>query len=347
MTSISKLIAHSIIVNLLVAGSVYCQQTDSEIYEFRDGASAKGFWAFDTLKVGESKNFIRLDGPGVINKLWWSTFPLTKEKNNHLAQNIILNIYWDDSDKAAVSVPLADFFCQPLQLQAVENHFFNSTNDQVVFNSLIPMPFRTHARLELLNRSDIELVFFYALDVEYKTLSENSMYLHAHWSRYSDIPIDSGFAILPKIKGKGRYLGTHIALHQQNVLENWPWYARPTVIDIDLEGDSREHALFIFTLDDFIGSGWWDRESEHNSYSHDYTGRPLVKMDSVNNLSTVLYRYHVNEPLWFKENISFFIGRNWNFENQKIGNGTWNTTAFFYLDRPKNDLPDVVLKERE
>jgi hypothetical protein len=314
-----------------------------DIYEYQENASSQIFWAYDTLAPNGKMDFLKINDQGVINRFWWTTFPKKNDQENlNLAQEILLNIYWDNSDKPAISVPIADFFCQPNQLGLVENHFFNSTNDQLVFNSMIPMPFRTNARFELVNYHDEQIVFFYGVDLELKELNKNTLYLHSYWQYFTDLPADSSFYVLPEIEGRGKYLGTHFGLHQKNVLKNWPWYTRPTSIFLDKTETSNEPNLFIYTLDDYLGSGWWDREQTHEVFNFEYTGRPVVSLDDEDNLTIVMYRYHVIDPLWFSQNMSFQVGKNFNWENQKIGNGHWATTAFFYLDKPISNLPEIT-----
>ena len=315
-----------------------------DIYEYQDNNSSQIFWALDTLAPNENIDFLNINDQGVINRFWWTTFPKGRSnmENLKLAQGILLNIYWDNSDMPAISTPIADFFCQPNQLGSVDNHFFNSTNNRLVFNSMIPMPFRKNARFELVNYHDEQIVFFYGVDLELKELSKNTLYLHSYWQYFRDFPADSAFYILPEIEGKGKYLGTHFGLYQENVLKNWPWYTRPTSIFLDKKETSNEPDLFIYTLDDYLGSGWWESEKIHEVFNFDFTGRPVVSIDDNNNLTIVMYRYHVIDPLWFSENISFLVGKSFNWQNQKVANGYWSTTAFFYLDKPNSNLPRIT-----
>lgn len=310
-----------------------------QIYKYQHNVTSKGFWESAIVKPGSSTDFCVVNGPGVINKLWLTTFPSNESQDIELANNLIINIYWDNSEKAAISVPIADFFCQPLKLQAIENYFFNSTNDQLLFSAEIPMPFRKSARFELMNYSDKHVEFFYGVDVELKELDENALYLHAYWQQFINFTHDKSFLLLPKINGKGRYLGTHISLYQQKVLNNWPWYTRPISISLDAIHEDDKPSFYIKTLDDFFGSAWWDREKIHNTYTYRYIGRSLVELDDANNLSIVMYRYHVQDPLWFKESIEVRIGENWNWQKQKIANGNWSTTSLFYLNSPTSELP--------
>ncbi|MCK5134476.1 MAG: DUF2961 domain-containing protein [Bacteroidales bacterium] len=99
-------------------------------------------------------NLCNINGEGVINRFWCTYLPTTEEVNNYLGRALVLNIYWDGSETPAVSAPFADFFCQPMKLQAIDNHFFNSSTEK-------------------------EILFWFGADVEFKKLNNNSLYLHA------------------------------------------------------------------------------------------------------------------------------------------------------------------------
>ena len=308
------------------------------LYEMQDNTKSEVIWKFNKLKRMESLSLSNIEGEGVINRIWCTWLPTNEKENNFLGRALVLNIYWDGSETPAVSAPLADFFCQPMKLQAIDNHFFKSSNEFCVFNSLIPMPFRKNARIEIINDTEKEILFWFGVDVEFKKLTKNSLYLHTYWHRFNDVPVDSGFTVLPEVKGKGRYLGTNIAVKQHKVQEGWPWYTRPVSISLDQKDKKDKPTLHIGTIDDFICSGWWSMEKEHKPYTSMFTGRPFVQKDTVSNLSVVMYRYHVQDPLWFKESVSFKIEPT---HNKEAAQGDWSTTSYFYLDKPANSLPAI------
>ncbi|MEM8568798.1 MAG: DUF2961 domain-containing protein [Bacteroidota bacterium] len=304
-----------------------------QIFNYQEDIESKSIWESTMVKANSSVVFSEITGPGIIMKLWLTTFPSNDKENIELAENVTLNIYWENSKTAAVSVPLSDFFCQSLRLQALENCFFHSTNNQILFASIIPMPFRKKAKLEVRNDLDKDFELFFGLDIEFKELEQNTMYLHTYWQKLNYLSPDEQFLLLPELKGRGRLLGTHLSLIQRNPLENWPWYTRPITVHLDSKS---EPGLYVKTLDDFFGSAWWDREPEHNTYTYQYIGRPLVEMDMEDNLKVALYKYNVQDPLWFHESIKIEIGENWNWGKQKIGSGDWTTTSFLYLKNHQN-----------
>ena len=302
-----------------------------QIFNYQENKSSRGIWESTMVKAHSSVVFSEITGPAIIQKLWLTTFPSSQQEDIELAENVMLNIYWENSKSAAVSAPLSDFFGQSLKLQALENHFFHATNNQVLFASTIPMPFRGKVKLEVSNKLDKDFELFFGVDLEFAEVGPDALYLHTCWQKSNHLSADDPFLLLPELTGHGRFLGTHLSLIQRDPLNNWPWYTRP--ITFSLDGRS-EPGLYIKTLDDFFGSAWWDREPEHNTYTYQYIGIPLVETGENGLLKVGLYRYHVQDPMWFHSRIKIEIGKNWNWGNQKIGSGDWTTTAFFYLERP-------------
>ena len=135
-------------------------------------------------------------------------------------------MFWDNEKKPAVSVPVADFFGVAQGMVKFENEFFASPEGRS-FNCFIPMPFRKAARITITNDADKKLnnIFF---DVDYsllKTWNSDFMYFHAFWNRDSATTPGEDFELLPHIAGKGRILGTHVALNA-NPLYRKSWWGR-------------------------------------------------------------------------------------------------------------------------
>ncbi|MEN8229161.1 MAG: DUF2961 domain-containing protein [Bacteroidota bacterium] len=117
----------------------------------KENFGAKGH-ACDAVKVGESKTILDLDGSGIINRIWMTIGNRTLE----MLRGLVINIYWDHEEKPAVSAPFGDFFGVGHGKTAVyENALFANPQGKS-FNSFIPMPFKTHAMIELVNESEIE-----------------------------------------------------------------------------------------------------------------------------------------------------------------------------------------------
>src|SRR5205085_4052067 len=93
------------------------------------------------------------------------------------------------------------------------------------FNCVVPMPFRAGMKIVLTNESGADLDACY-YDVDY-TLGdrhgENALYFHAHYRRESPTAIQKDYAVLPQIKGRGRYLGANLGVivNREVYLNTW------------------------------------------------------------------------------------------------------------------------------
>lgn len=160
----------SVILGLCL--SVQAQTPSAPLYQMQ-AAKTKVHWASAKIPALGRGDLVNAEGEGVITRFWGTFYPLyeptkRREFNNYVTRALVVNIYWDGVKKPAVSAPLADFFCQPLELQAIENEFFTSSNELCLFDCSIPMPFRKSARIELVNDSDKEINFFYLVHVDQK-----------------------------------------------------------------------------------------------------------------------------------------------------------------------------------
>jgi hypothetical protein len=311
------------------------------LYQMQDDAESTLHWKSVRLMRDVPNEVIRLEGEGVINRIWCTFIPKDQKQNDYLGRALVLNIYWDGSEKPAVSAPLADFFCQPLHLQPIENRFFSSSNRLCVFNSLISMPFRKGARIEIVNDSGEDMLFWYGLDVEKKAPDDKALYLHAYWKRQVRVEPEDELVVLPTVVGKGRYLGTQFALEQDDVGDKWRWYSRNVRLFQDNED---EPSTLIGTLDDYVCSGWWSLETDHQPDASPFTGRPLVSKRENGSLAVAFYRYHVPDPIWFHKSLSVRVGKHVQYGKSplpKIAPGDWSTTAYFYLNTPSNSLPAI------
>lgn len=297
------------------------------MYRMNPDARSENAWQCVKLPAGEASTVCSITGAGVINRFWCTWIPQGPENNNDTGRALRVNFTWDNAELPAVSVPLADFFCQPLQLCAIQNHFFHASSDLCVFNALIPMPFRDGARLEIVNGTDAELLFWYGLDIEHKPLPEDALYFHAAWQNITDHPASQAIDVLPTLEGSGRYLGTQVALLQDEVQPDWSWYCRPVRIYLD----KLRPVVDIDTFDDYVCSGWWSKERTRKPYMEPFSGRPHVCERADGSLTVACYRYHVRDPLWFHDSMSVVFGAN---TSEAPGLGNWALTSYFYLNRP-------------
>ncbi|MEN8227593.1 MAG: glycoside hydrolase family 172 protein [Bacteroidota bacterium] len=246
---------------------------------------AKGH-AFDILDVGESKTLLDMEGPGIINRIWMTIGIQTPE----MMRSLVINMYWDHEEKPAVSVPFGDFFGMGHGKTAVYENALFANPEGKSFNSFVQMPFKTHARIEVVNESDIQLpTLFY--DVNLQLLEEwddDWLYFHCFWHRDTSCTLEEDFQILPEVEGKGRFLGSNISVNINTEIRGW-WGEGE--VKIFLDGDGDYPTLVGTGTEDYIGTGWGQ-----GVFQTDFTGS---LMSDTSTEQYAFYRYHIPDPVFF------------------------------------------------
>jgi len=254
------------------------------------------------INPGKTAVIADVKGSGTINRMWFTLW----KRNAKALRGIKLEIYWDDAKTPAVQVPFGDFMCQSLgTMTSFENVFFSSPEGRS-FNCYIKMPFKKSAKILLINESDeINAVYY---DVSY-TLGEkhynNMLYFHSGWRRNKKMKKREDFTILPKIEGKGKFLGCHLEAVQNPAMSNF-WWGEGEV-KIYLDGDTNFPTLCGTGTEDYIGTGYGQGKFDHLYQGNQY----LSEMKDKNGF----YRFHVPDPVYFYKNIKVDI--------QVMGGGTF------------------------
>lgn len=340
------------------------------------GKGAKGY-PYHVLKAGESVTLLDIKGSGIINRIWMTADDLFHIPEEHRSMKI--EMFWDGSKKPAVSAPLEDFFNQVFgQMVAFDNHLFSSPEGRSLM-SYAQMPFRKGAKVVITNESEkFSHRIFYDINLTMvEELADDAMYFHAYWRRNKATEPGVDFQISPKLKGKGRFLGTNIGMINFHKYSGW-WGEGE--VKIYLDGDDKLPTLVGSGTEDYIGSGW-----AQGVFHTKYMGSSIVD-DKAGRYA--FYRFHIIDPVYFKKDIKVtiqqmggtqkenvlkfqnegkpaipvcFIDGNkkqWNFfdgdakfEDDKFEGGTWTNyyrqddvcaTSYFYLTTPHGVMPAVV-----
>ena len=248
------------------------------------------------VKPGEQVTIAELAGPAVITRFWltldWpskSPYPGSMLRN----RSVRLVIHWDDADAPAIDVPIGDFFCHPLGYDVpFENALFaNPTGRSSLCH--IPMPFRRRATIAIANDFDRPVTVFH--DIRFMRGIEpdpDDGYLHACFQR--TVPDRPGpeHHILPRVHGKGRYLGMHLGMITDRFTPlEWHLASPRFYIDNDTEWPSMMGA----SLDDFGGASWvYDMP-----YMHQDSGLILSRPFADGGGHFGMYFYHRRDPIYF------------------------------------------------
>ncbi len=312
------------------------------------------------IKAGESRILAEANGTSGTVRRIWMTFP---DRTPQQLRSYKIEMYWDGAAKPAVSAPVGDFFGIGLGMKVPFQSAFFSDPEGRSFNCFIPMPFKTGMKIVLVNESKADLgELFY--DVDY-TLGDrhpaNMLYFHAHYRRENPTMIQKDYEILPKITGKGRYLGANVGvIVNTNEYAN-TWWGEGE-IKMYLDGDTTNPTIAGTGTEDYIGTAWGQGQ-----FNNLYAGSPVA---DERFFRWCFYRYHVVDPIYFYKDARITMQQigylaphsrgNLIYNKRQIieaGPGQkpkdlskdgkfersddWSSCVYFYLDKPVNDLPSI------
>jgi hypothetical protein len=345
----------------------------------KENDKAKGH-AFDNIKAGESKILLSVNGSGIIKRMWLTL----NDRTPQMLRSLKIEMFWDNSEKPAVSAPLGDFFGVGLgRKTAFENELFADPEGRS-FICYIPMPFKTAAKIVITNESNKDLKYLF-YDIDFLLTDKwdpESLYFHCCWNRKRKTELGKDFEILPKVLGVGRFLGTNIGVKADSIYE-YSWWGEGEV-KIYLDGDTEYPTLVGTGTEDYIGTGWGQGKF-YNRYSGCLIADTAKK-------EWAFYRYHIPDPVYFSKDCRVAIQQIGGDSKEKVikliekgvplipvsidakpfmkileilpvpdlkdknlpsgwtnfyRQDDWSATAYFYLNTPANNLPKLLpVKDR-
>jgi hypothetical protein len=252
----------------------------------KSNAGAKGA-AFTWLKAGETKTLLDVKMAGIIQRLWFTI----DDRSPEMLRALRIRIYWDGSKVPAVDAPFGDFFCFALgKPVAFQSALFSSPEGRS-FNCTIPMPFKTAARVTLTNESgkDLNLLFFDIDFLQKNIPDKDALYFHAQWSHYPHNAIGQDIELLPKVTGKGRFLGVSAGVNVNSAYGHTWWGEGEVKMYID--GDKENPSINGTGAEDYIGTGWFE-----GFFANQYQGC-LLADDQKGQYA--FYRFHIPDAILF------------------------------------------------
>ncbi len=107
------------------------------------------------------------------------------------------------------------------------------------------------------NETDVDLNSFY-YDVNCTVGDahpETAAYLHAHWRRETPTTFMEDYTILPQVEGHGRFLGCNLGVIADTGRYYRSWWGEGEV-KVYLDGDTSHPTLCGTGTEDYIGTGW-------------------------------------------------------------------------------------------
>ena len=253
--------------------------------------TAKGN-AFENMEPGETKKLLDIKGEGAIQRIW-----LTIDHNPVKLRSLRLQFFWDGSNKPAVDVPLGDFFGYNLGKQIAFQSALFSSGEGRSYNCYIPMPFKKAAKVLLINEGTERVKLFYDIDFLLQKLPLNSLYFHAYWNRQQSGQLGDDYILLPKIEGKGRFLGISVGLNTDTSYSK-SWWGEGEV-KMYLDGDTKYPTINGTGAEDYIGSAWG-----LGTFTNWYQGCTIAN-DSTGQFN--FYRWHIPDAIYFNKDIKVTI----------------------------------------
>ena len=329
--------------------------------------------AFAPIPAGQTLTLVDSAGPGIIRRVWITI----SDRSPQMLRSLRIECFWDHESTPAVSAPLSDFFSVSLgRVATFESELFASPEGRS-FCCYIAMPFRSHARITVTNDSAKDLShLFYDINFTLEPLPEAAMYFHAHFRRESPTTLGQDFEILPRVTGRGRFLGSSVGLIADPLYEG-TWWGEGEV-KCFLDGDGQHPTLAGSGLEDYISTGWG-----LNKFAQRYHG---CLVDDFPNRQWSFYRLHIVDPIYFQRDCRITLEQVGGASKAKVleaqgrgarlmpistdvggkfspllelspvptlaelGDECWVNflrqddlcaTAYFYLDRPTNALPPI------
>lgn len=350
-------------------------------YENPDGAKGAGGKARNgrkgapwfTLNPGEDFVLAHAENTsGVIRRIWITINDQTPET----LRGLKLEMFWDGCDKPAVSVPFGDFFCVGLGKVATFKNALFSNPEGRNFSTYIPMPFKTGMKITITNESSVQIKHFY-YDIDYTLgdkFTEDTLYFHAYFNRENLTHLKKDFELLPYVEGKGRYLGTNMGVRCNTKLYSDTWWGEGE-FKAYIDGDTDYPTICGTGVEDYIGTAWgqdyyydlycgcpvYDKTNMELCFYRFHVPDPIyfnsnfkatiqqigaVDRDDYFHHAQLLYKNQMannqvisvdGEPVDFT-NIPMLDGSPLLFERED----DWSCCSYFYLDKPVNNLPELM-----
>lgn len=272
-------------------------------------------------------------GEGAIKHIWMTD-------SSAYGRQLILRIYFDGQARPAVEAPLSDFFL------SADNKEFRQISSLPIcvnpckgMNCFFEMPYFKGFKIEIENLGE-ECYLYYQIDCEQKRIDPDSLYFHAQYRRVHSLPYKQVYTILDGVKGCGHYIGTY--LHWG--VKNNGWWGEGE-IKFYLDGDSDYPTICgTGTEDYFLGAYNFDVEGKYREFTTPFAG--MCKVSHTDETYRAqrffdLYRFHVCDPIYFKENLRVTIqALGWRRDMRYLPlRDDISSVAYWYSDNLEDEYP--------
>jgi len=284
----------------------------------------------DRISIPPSETIVlaTIEGPAAIHHIW-----LTISAEPFYGRKIILRIYWDGEKEPSVEAPIGDFFAvghglnRDLSSLPIANSSLGRARNCYWF-----MPFHRSARITATNegRQTVNAFYYYIDFRELEALPQDTPTFHTHYRQETPCEPGKNYVILDA-SGRGHYVGSTLSILQRAM--GW-WGEGDDMIFVDGEAFPSLHGT---GSEDYFSDAWGMREDENLFY-----GCPLQEQDFKTGAKASVYRFHITDPIPFRESILVTIEHGHANDRADF----FSSVAYWYQDEPHTPYPALPTVEQ-
>lgn len=264
----------------------------------------------------------RSDRPGELREWWLSVEPATpaewtQTQKEQLLQETLVRVRYDGLEKPSIEAPLGDFFGNAWRGRNYGSLLLGS--GAAGYHCAFPMPFAQSCRISLLNAGSRPLVAHFRGDLQALSKAKPA-YFHAEWRRSG--PANGTPHTLLDVKGAGYFVGCFLGLIGHGVTQqDNSWWLLEGDEQMFVDGEPRPswHGT---GLEDYFNGGWYYRNAAFNALHGIYDRSPF---------RVAQFRHQLVDPATFRQSFKM----QWERGDQNVSYAWFQTTAYFYLDKPQ------------
>lgn len=325
----------------------------------------KDYWF---LKSGDSTDIMDVEGCGCIKHIWMTFM----HYDEYSLRKIVLEMYWDNEENPSVRVPVGDFFgighakvshyvSLPMSVVAGPMACGRPVRHGGAMNCYFSMPFAKHARIRMINESEVDIVnLFFLIDYELTedAIPEDLGYFHAQYrqeyptekvtyDKPNQLPIpgelpgknitgEDNYVILDA-EGHGQYVGCLLNIDNYNANEHeytWPGEGDDMIF---IDGENWPPKIHGTGTEDYFCAAWGFPSGK---YAGPYHGVTFGTDTDEYFGKWSMYRYHIEDPIRFKESIKVTIEHG----HANDQSNDYSSVAYWYQTEPHKpmaSLPEV------
>lgn len=307
------------------------------------------------IEAGEEVILCNIQESGTIRHIWmtggfmdhaW----LEGEGREKLLRSTIIRAYWDGQEHPSIECPLGDFMGFAHGKVTSYQSAVHSIGEIGALNFWLPMPFNSSAKITLTNESNVEFGLFYQIDYTINDKHHDDVgRLHVCFRRENPTTQKVDFELLPKRKGKGRFIGAVIGIRKLH-----PGWWGEGEVKFYIDGDTKFPTICGTGAEDYVGLSYGIQETtfQYHGCSLNFTCDTIIEaLDcKTNEMSKYkmayisMYRWHLPDPIFWKKECRVTI--------QQIGcclyerDDDWSTATFWYEPIPSESLPKITTVEK-